>query len=185
MKDSTERIAEYANDQKRSVVRMMATFLEKNMCGVLDYANATSPNYEILSPDLLPIASTSHAWKSTGATFSNDLGVSPISIPHAGIVDAYAGAFTDAQGTPMPLTFSRIFVKKGGAAAKLAKAVYAAKNAQGQYKVDTIGDINQYEGMVQVIETPFMKSTNDYVYVADTNAIGMANPLFCEFIKRP
>lgn len=185
MKDDTERIAEYANTQKRSVIMNMAAFLEKNLCGILNYANATSSTYEILSPDLQPIASASHAWKSTGATFDNDLGLSAISIAHAQTVQEYAGAFTDANGLPMGLNFTKIFVKKGSAAAKQAKAVYASKNAQGQYTVANIADMNIYEGEVQVIETRWMTSGNDYVYVADTDMLGVANPLFCEFIKRP
>lgn len=183
--DSTEKIAVYAEKQKKSMLVAMKSFLEREMCAILDYANASSASYKILSPDLKAIAAADHTWNSTGTTFDNDLGASAISVAHATIVDAYAGSFVDSQGIPMPLNFNQIFVRKGGAAAKQAKQVYAAKNAQGQFQTSVYGDINIYEGMVQVIETPWMTSGNDYVYVASTADLGVENPLFCEFIERP
>lgn len=183
--DNSEKIAVYAEKQKKSMLVAMKSFLEKEMAGLMDYANASSASYKILSPDLLPIASAAHVWNSTGATFDNDLGTDAIDIGHAADVETYAGAFTDSQGTAMPLNFNKIFVKKGGAASKQAKAVYASKNAQGQYQVTDLGDMNIYSGMVQVIETPWMASGNDYLYVASTDELGVENPLFCEFIERP
>jgi hypothetical protein len=85
----------------------------------------------------------------------------------------------------MPLKFNKIFVKTGGAASKQAKAVYASKNAQGQYQVTTLGDINIYSGDVEIVEIPRLASGNDYVYTADSDSLNIENPLFCEFIQRP
>lgn len=183
-RDSTESIAKIAQKQKKSMLIAMKTFLEKEMAGVMDYANASSASYKILSPDLAPIAGT-HTWQSTGTTFSNALGTLDLSLTNLATIDAYAGSFVDSQGIPMPLTFNKIFVKKGGAASKKAKTLFASKNAQGQYTVAALTDINIYEGMVTVIETPWMASGNDYVFVASTQDLGLENPFFCEFIERP
>lgn len=182
--DNTEKLAQLANTQKNSAIVAMHTFLEKETWALLDYANGSSSSYKIVAPDGAALYDT-HTWKSTGAQFTNDLGTDAIDVAHAADVVAYAGAFTDAQGVAMPLRFNRIFVKTGGAASKQAKAVYASKNAQGQYNVTALGDINIYSGEVEVIEIPRMSSGNDYVYVADTMSLNMENPLFVEFIQRP
>jgi len=183
--DSTESIAKIADKQKNSAIIAMKTFLEKECWALLDYANGSNAAYKILSPDLKPIYSATHTWNSTGNTFDNDFGTDAIDLDHAQDVVEYGASFLDSHETPMPLDFNKIFVKKGGAAARQALAVYASKNAQGQYQVTDIADINIYAGKVQVIETPRLASGNDYVYVADTMAMNMENPLFVEFVQRP
>lgn len=183
--DNTEKLAMYAETQKKMALVAMNSFLEKEMAVLLDYANASNASFRILAPDLLPLASAAHVWKSTGTTFDNDFGTDAIDVAHAADVEAYAGAFVDAQGVAMPLSFNTIFVKKGGAASRQAKSVYASRNAQGQFTVTAIGDINLYSGAVTIIETPWMASGNDYVYVADATSLGLSNPMFCEFIERP
>jgi len=162
----------------------MKTFLENECRELLDYANGSSSSYKIISPDLAALYDT-HTWKSTSETFSNDLGTDAIDVDHAADVAEYAGAFTDSHGVPMPLNFTKIFVKKGGDASKQAKAVYASKNAQGQYTVTDLDDMNIYSGSVQVIETPRMSSGNDYFYISDMSGLNLENPLFVEFIQRP
>lgn len=183
--DTTEAILKIAQAQKNSAIITMNTFLETQMWALLAHANGSNTGYSILAPDGLPLYSSAHAWNSTGATFDNDLGTAAISLATAAAVEAYGGAFVDANGAAMPQNFNKIFVKKGGTASRQAKTVYAAKNAQGQYQTATLGEINIYEGSVQVIEVPWMTSGNDYVYVADTQINGIENPLFCEFIQRP
>jgi hypothetical protein len=182
--DTTEAIAEIANSQKTSALVTMNSFLERETWSLLSHANGSNGSYKILAPDGVALYGT-HTWNSTGGTFNNNLGTAAINLALAQAVEAYGGAFTDANGDAMPLNFNRIFVKTGGAASRQAKSVYAAMNAQGQYQVATLGDINIYQGSVQVIEIPWMTSGNDYVYVADTMALGIENPLFVEFIQRP
>lgn len=183
--DNTEAVGKIANKEKNSAIITMNTFLEQECRSLLGYTNGSNASYKILSPDLLPLYSSSHVWNSTGATFDNDRGTEAISVASAALIKAYGGAFTDAQGAAMPLNFNKIYVKTGGAAAAQAKAVYASRNAQGQFTVTNLVDINIYSGEVQVIEIPRMTSGNDYVYVADSSAIGIDNPLFVEFIQRP
>lgn len=183
--DSTEEIAKIADKQKNSAIIAMNTFLEKEMWSLLNYTNATNASYKILAPDLKPLLSDTHTWNSTGATFDNDLGTSAISVNHAAAVVAYWAAFVDSHGTAMPLDFNKVFVKEGWAASRQAKAIYASKNAQGQYQVEDLANMNIYEGSVQVIEVPWMTSGNDYFYVADSEMLGQENPLFVEFVQRP
>ena len=183
--DKTESIAAIANKQKNSAIIAMKTFLEKECWALLDYTNGSNATYKILAPDLQPLYADAHVWNSTGTTFDNNLGTDAIDLNHAQDVVSYGAAFVDSHATPMPLDFNKIFVKKGWAAARQAKAVYASKNAQGQYQVTDIADINIYAWAVQVIETPRMTSGNDYVYTADTMALNLDNPLFVEFVQRP
>lgn len=183
--DSTEKVAEIANKQKNAAIIAMNTFLEKEMCALLDYTNASNASYKILSPDLKPLASATHTWNSTGTTFDNDFGTDPIDIDHAADVVSYGASFVDSHGTAMPLNFNTIFVKKGGTASRQARSVYSSRNAQWQYQVTSIGDINLYAGEVNVVEIPWMSSGNDYVYMADIEGMNIENPLFCEFVQRP
>lgn len=183
--DNTEAVGLIANKEKNSAIITMNAFLEKECRSLLDYANGSNASYKILSPDLLPLYSASHKWNSTWATFDNDRGTEAISVASAALIKAYGWAFTDAQGNAMPLNFNTIYVKTGWAAAKQALSVYASKNAQGQFQVTALTDINIYSGDVTVVEIPRLASGNDYVYVADSSAIGIDNPLFVEFIQRP
>jgi len=183
--DSSEKIAEIANKQKNSAIIAMNTFLEKEMWSLLNYTNATNASYKILAPDLKPLISTTHTWNSTKTTFDNNLSTSAISVAHAAAVVAKGAAFVDSHGTPMPLDFNTIYVKEGGAASKQALQVYASRNAQGQYQVTDLANINIYSGTVSVVEVPWMTSGNDYFYVADSEMLGLENPLFVEFIQRP
>jgi hypothetical protein len=183
--DSSEKIAKIANKQKNSAIIAMNTFLEKEMWSLLNYTNATNASYKILAPDLKPLISTTHTWNSTKTTFDNNLSTSAISVAHAAAVVAKGAAFVDSHGTPMPLDFNTIYVKEGGAASKQALQVYASRNAQGQYQVTDLANINIYSGTVSVVEVPWMTSGNDYFYVADSEMLGLENPLFVEFIQRP
>ncbi len=183
--DNTESIAKIADKQKNSAIVAMKTFIEKETWALLDYANGSSSSYKILSPDLQPLYAAAHVWNSTGTTFDNDLGTSAISVAHAKAVETYAGAFVDSHGVTMPLVFNKIYVKTGGAASQQAKAIYASKNAQGQYQVTDLANMNIYAGSVQVIETPWMTSGNDYFYTADLSGMNIENPLFVEFVQRP
>ena len=158
--------------------------IEETVSKMLDYTNATSSSYEVQSPDGQPIISSSHSWKS-GLTFDNDLGTSAISIAHAKTVEAYGGSFKDGQGKAMPLRFNTIVVKLWGTASQQAKALYASKDAQGSYQVSSIGDINIYSGSVNIIETPYIASGNDYMYIADTTRSLQGNPAFVDIFKAP
>jgi hypothetical protein len=183
--DNTESIAKIADKQKNTLILQMKNFIELETRALLDYANGSNAAYKILAPDLKPLYSGTHTWKSTGTTFDNDLGTDAIDLAHAADIKTYAGAFTDSHGIPMPLNFDRIFVKLGGAASKQAKAIYASTTAQGQYQVTDLGNINIYAGDVKVIEVPRMSSGNDYFYMADTSMLNVDNPLFVEFVQRP
>jgi hypothetical protein len=183
--DTTEAILKIANSQKDSAIISMNNFLERQMWALLDYANGSNAAYSILAPDGFALYSDTHTWNSTNATFDNNLGTAALTLATAAAVEAYGGAFVDANGNAMPQNFNKIFVKKGGTASRQAKTLYSNTNAQGQYETTTLGDINIYAGSVQVIEIPWMSSGNDYVFVADAEVNGVDNPLFCEFVQRP
>lgn len=183
-KDNTETLLTSTKRLVNGALISVHREIESAVTGMLDYDNASSASYAIQAPDSKPILSATHTWKS-GLTFDNDLGTSAISIAHRKIVEAYAGSFTDGQGKEMPLDFNMIVVKKGGTAEQQALALYASKDAQGQYQVTTLSNINIYAGIVTIVATPYMSSGNDYMYFADTMGSGQENPFFVEFFKRP
>lgn len=108
-----------------------------------------------LAPDGKAMLADNHAWKS-GATFDNK--ATAVLDEGGSAMDAaweYAGAFTDASGKPMPLNWTHIIVKKGSAAARTAKKLFAESISPV-----AVGDINLYEGELTVVETPYISPAN-------------------------
>lgn len=182
-KDSTEKLLEVINREKNNAIITMQIFLETETHKLLNEA-FSSTNY--LAPDGLSICNDAHVWNSTGTTFDNKLSAgTALSNTVVDAVEAYAGAFKDAQGNPMPLKFNKIVVKKGGAAATAAKRLFGVPNAQGQYSPTSVGAIDIYNGFYTIIETPYLTSGTAYFFIADHEMLGQSNPLFCNFIERP
>jgi hypothetical protein len=105
-----------------------------------------------LAPDGAAAFAT-HTWKS-GTTFANN-GTAILSQDAVDTVVEYGGDFKDATGTPMPLDFDTIIVKKGSANARTAKRLFA----MGISPIH-VADINIYEGEFTIIETPYITTAN-------------------------
>ena len=182
-KDSTEKLLEVINREKNNAIIQMNTFLEIETHKLLNEAFSSTA---YLAPDGLTICNDAHVWNSTGETFDNKLSAgTALSSTVVDAVERYAGAFTDAEGNPMPLNFKKIVVKKGGKAATAAKRLFGIPNAQGQYSPTSVGNIDIYNGFYTIIETPYMTSNTAYFFIADFEGTGMKNPLFCNFVERP
>jgi hypothetical protein len=149
--DSTLKVDSYLAKQSAALMRsavkyfLTESFLMLNDGFVGTYYKA---------PDANPIFG-SHTWNS-GATFDN--GVTAVLDEAGTAIDTaweYAGAFTDAAGVENPLNWTHIIVKKGSAAARTAKKLFAENISPV-----AVGDINIYQGELTVVETPFITSAN-------------------------
>lgn len=118
----------------------------------LMYNEAFDSGSVYLAPDAVEVCGT-HSWAS-GATFDNAV-TNALDLDETDTAWEYAGAFTDASGKPMPLNWTHIVVKKGSAAAREAIREFAK-----EIKPTAINDINIYEGMLTVIETPYLTTAN-------------------------
>lgn len=186
MKDNTEDIARHLNTLKNAAIISCHIKLEKLTHGLLNdaFAGAT-----YLAPDGLSICNDAHTWNSTGNTYDNKLsaGTAP-AVSVLDSVEAYGGAFTDAEGNEMPLNFNTIVCKKGWSAAQKWKQILGFNN--GQYSPTSIANINIYVGEYRLIETPYLTSSTAYFFLADLDGVvdsngNSLNPMYLDFIQRP
>ena len=140
------------------------------------YNEAFSSTSDYLAPDGVELCGT-HTW-SSGGTWSN-AGTTAMSETALEELQVYGGAFTDAKGRPMPVTFDIIVVKKGSATSKEAR-----KLAGVWGMVPTkVADINIYEGEYTIIETPYITTANKAYWFALSSR--MENPLYVGIRKMP
>lgn len=134
-----------------------------NVFKFLNYAFSSTSDY--LAPDSVELCGV-HSWNTDGAsTFDNGV---TAALDEAGTaIDTameFGGAFQDAHGRPMPISYDTIIVKKGSAASRVAKKLFA-------FGISPIAveDINIYEGELTIIETPYITSTNKaYWFLRDS-----------------
>lgn len=110
----------------------------------------------LLAPDAKAIFDAGHTYKN-GAAFSNQ---SPTNIAAGEAamaeLEAYGGAFTDADGEASPMVFDEIFVKTGGEAATKFKKVFKANGVQATV-VDGVNIYN--DGRTKLIEVPYINDS--------------------------
>ncbi len=106
------------------------------------------------------------------------------------------GSFTDIEGIPMIFDVNKLFVKKGGKAAREWKKILGIKGSD-QYQANFISStwtggtnnngINIYMGMdgIQLIETPYITSNTAYYFMPDYDMDGIENPLYLSYMQRP
>lgn len=147
--DSTLKIDQFiAENSKQVMTDAVNYFLTESF----ELLNDAFDGNSYLAPDGAPICGT-HTWAS-GGTFSNK-GTAVLSESAIDDIEEIAGAFTDAGNKPMPLNLDIIIVKKGSAAERTARKLFAESISPV-----AVGDINLYEGEKTVVSTPYIKSAN-------------------------
>lgn len=150
--DSTLKVDSYLAKQSAALMRSAVKyFLTKSFLMLNDGFTGS----HFLAPDGKALFASDHTW-NTGGTFDN--AVTAVLDEAGTAMDAaweYAGDFKDAAGIESPLNWSHIIVKKGSAAARTAKKLFAMNIAP-----TAVGDINVYQGELTVVETPFITSAN-------------------------
>jgi hypothetical protein len=144
------------------------------------YNNAFNSSALTLAPDGVELCGT-HSWSTAGAATWSNKATAVLSGTAIEALEEYAGAFTDAKGTPIPLTFDTIVVKKGSANAREAKKLF------GMYgmKPTAVNDINIYEGEYTLIETPYITTANKNYWFALAVGGTIENPLYVGIHKMP
>lgn len=140
------------------------------------YNEAFTSTSTLLAPDGVEICGT-HTW-SSGGTFTNAT-TTAMGDTAIAALELYGGAFTDAKGEPMPITFDTIVVKKGSTAARDAKkllGVYGMVSTK-------VADVNIYEGEYTIIETPYITSNTAW-FALSLNGM-FENPLYVGVLKMP
>jgi len=158
MKDSTIRVREFVAKQATALMTDIKNQIAVDTHAILN--DAINGTY-FTAPDSVALGGA-HSWKTPGAsTFTNST-TAKLSPAAWDAVEAYAGAFQSADAKPDPKNFDTIIVKKGGAASRIARKMFA----EGISPV-AIGDINLYEGAVKIYEDPYITST-DYWFAFDS-----------------
>lgn len=144
--DSTMNVDNFIAENAAQIMRDAVNFVLTEGFQLLNDGFAGA---ELLAPDGDPIFSDSHTWASGGA-FDNK-GTAAMGESAMDTLMEYGGSFTDASGKPMPLSFDTIIVKKGSAAEREARRLFAY-----QISPVAIGDINLYEGEMNIVSTPYI-----------------------------
>lgn len=176
--DSTVLIDQFIERKRNAVLRAARhKFLTD---AFYMYNNAFNNSATTLAPDGVELCGT-HSWSTPGAATWSNKATAVLSSTAIDALETYAGAFVDAKGQPMPLTFDTIVVKKGSANAREAKKLF------GMYgmKPTSVQDVNIYEGEYTLIETPYITATNANYWFALSLNSGFENPLYIGVHKMP
>lgn len=148
--DSTMMVDNFITENAAQVMNEAVHYL---LTQSFELLNDGFTGTKYLAPDGKAIFADDHDWAS-GGTFNNK-STAVLSESAIDELEEYAGAFTDASGKPMPLNFDIIIVKKGSAAERTARKLFAESISPV-----AVGDINLYEGEKIVVSTPYITSTN-------------------------
>ena len=158
-KDVTTKVPKYLERQRNQLLLTNTHYFLTSIFAMINEAFDSSSDY--LAPDGVEICGA-HTWKS-GGTFNNS-DTQALDLSAIEDMEEYAGAFTDPAGKEMPLNFDTIIVKKGSAAARTARKLFA----EG-INPTAVGDINIYEGAYTIVETPFILAANKLNWFARCN----------------
>lgn len=170
--DATTLFDKVIAKRTTTLVSDTANFLETQSMQMLNNGFTTQ-----LAPDAAAIFAA-HTYKSTGAAFDNS---STTAAGEAALteLEKHAGAFTDANGKPLPFSPKTLIVKKGGTADVAFRKVLAG---DGKLQANTIGNVNVYNnGDYTLIASPFV--TSDTAWFATDSR--KENALIVDFLKRP
>ncbi len=156
--DRTWKVDQYLKRQRNQLLLDSVNLLCTRAHLMLNEAHSSSSDY--LAPDGVEVCGA-HTWNS-GGTFDNST-TGLLTSSAVDTAEEYAGDFVDPAGKPMPLNFSHIIVKKGTANHREAIRLFAK-----EIKPTAVADINIYEGMYTIVETPYITTANkNYWFMAD------------------
>lgn len=147
--DYTTKIDQYLIEQRNQLMKESVNYL---LTDAFSMYNDAFNGDAFLAPDTKPICGI-HNWKS-GGSFNNKT-TAQLSMDAIDAAHEYAGDFTAPGGKPMPLNFDTIIVKKGSPNSIIAKQLFAFGISPTK-----VGDINIYEGTMNIIETPYITGVN-------------------------
>jgi len=150
-RDSSTKVNVFLTRQRDRLLRSIKNTFATEMHRFFNEAFDSSS--DLLAPDGVELSGV-HTWNSTGTTFDNS-GTDALDETAVDDIMEFGGAFVDAEGQPWPQNYDTIVVKKGSAAERQARKLFAF----GISPV-AVGDINIYEGEFTIISTPYITSVN-------------------------
>lgn len=144
--DSTMKVDQFIAENAAQVMNDVVNYM---LTEAFEMLNDGFTGAKYLAPDGKAIFAHDHTWAS-GGTFNNET-TAVLSETAIDDMEEYAGAFTDASGKPMPMNFDVIIVKKGSAAERTARKLFAESISPV-----AVGDINLYEGEKTIVSTPYI-----------------------------
>jgi len=175
-KDSTLKVDEYLTRQRDMLMTTNTKLFVDEAFVFFNYAFVTT---YYAAPDTVALIGT-HTWNTPGAdTFSNKM-TKAISQSAMDDLEEYGGAFKMSDGKEMPLDFDVIVVKKGSAAEREARRLFAEKISP-----TAIADINLYEGSKTIVAIPFISSDNKNYWFAHASGLASGNSLRIGFGMKP
>lgn len=172
--DRTIKVDQYLQRSRNALMRDNLHLLLTNAFQFLNYAFATT---YFAAPDAAALCST-HTWRGDGSTFVNGI-TAALEEGEIDTLEEYGGkVVVPGTTTPMPVDYDIIIVKKGSAASRTAKKLFA-------FNISPIAveDINIYVGAKTVIETPYISYANRNYWFA--RASQMDNSLAVGIGKYP
>lgn len=139
------------------------------------YNNAFNSSASTLAPDGVELCGT-HSWATTGSTTWSNKGTEALDMGAIDTMETFGGSFTDAEDRPMPVDYDTIVVKKGSAAAREARRLFAMNISP-----TAVADVNIYKGEKTVIETPWITNALHW-FGLDTK---YTLPLYVGILKSP
>lgn len=173
--DDTTKIDNYLMTQRNLLLKSATNKVLND--AFYAYNHAFDTGSTVNAPDALELCAT-HTYNG-GGSFTNET-TGALSETTIDTAWEYAGAFVDPTDStkPMPLNWTAIMVKKGSAAAKTARQLFAS----GISPV-AVGDVNIYEGSLKVVETPYISTTNKlYWFLIDES---IETPVVYGIVKTP
>lgn len=156
--DSTVKVDNFLMRQRDNLMKDGVNDLMVDAFSMLN--NAFDSGAATLAPDSVELCGT-HSW-ATGSTFTN-AATAALDADAVDDLDEYAGDFSDSSSSDKPFIhdFGVIIVKKGSAAARTAKRLFAFGITPA-----TVANINIYEGEKTIIETPYITTANKLKWFA-------------------
>jgi len=158
--DTSLKVKDFIMRQRNQLMKDNVNLLITNAFAM--YNEAFDAGSDYLAPDGVELCGA-HTWNS-GETFDNsDTQALDTAAVDAAVEDG--ADFEDASGKPMPINYDTILVKKGSAAFRTAKKLFAEGITP-----TAVNDINIYEGEFIIVATPYITTANKaYWFMLDSN----------------
>lgn len=149
MKDGSVKVDTFLIRQRDNLLRDIKN---KFVTSIHEIFNDAFTGNSYLAPDGVELCGV-HSWNTPGAATWDNSSTAVLSATAVDAAVEFGGAFKDSSGKPMPQSYDTIFVKRGGAASREAKKLFAK-----DITPRTVNDVNIYEGEFTIIETPYLTS---------------------------
>lgn len=199
IRDPERDALELVTRRSKIVLAAFRKTLEQRAVNYFDNAFTASFNpvtqQSFIAPDAQPLISATHTYQ-TGGGFSNLLTNAALSTAIIDEVYTAAANTLGADGKPVDLMPTTIFVRMGSEAERDAMRIFGYNNGSNnnQYHTATLGDVNIYEGgTMRIVSSRYFNFSagtpanrgKSYFFLSDFDNGVLENPLKMLFNERP